>query len=258
MNDRARLAITGAVALVALVATVGGHGLGISFGGSSDDETSEAVPEDAVRGDGAIQSLANLRDFDSVNVAGPDDVVITQGKSFSVQAEGDRRALRRLRLYVKNSTLHVEREDNSRTRDTATVRVTLPALTSISLTGPGDVRADRLVSKSARVELTGPGDLAVGRIEADDVELKTTGSGTITAGGKVRNASLSLTGSGDIKAEGLEVGVATVDILGSGDVAARVVDRAKVSVMGSGDAVLSGTTNCSISRMGSGSARCTP
>lgn len=88
MNDRARLAITGAVALVALVATVGGHGLGISFGGSSDDETSEAVPEDAVRGDGAIQSLANLRDFDSVNVAGPDDVVITQGKSFSVQARG--------------------------------------------------------------------------------------------------------------------------------------------------------------------------
>lgn len=256
MKDRTRLAITGAVALVALVATIGGHGFHIDLGrgGSGSGDRDEGAPSGR-----EAQALADLRDFDGVALAGPDDLVVTHGAGFSVRAEGDRDALDRLRLYVKDRTLHVERKDRDRGRSDggATVRVTLPALARVSLTGPGDISVDRLDGKAVKAEVTGPGALSIGRLSADSADLALTGSGDLTVAGTVGTATLRATGSGDIAARGLRAERASLDLIGSGDIFLGVSREADISILGSGSAHVTGTTTCKVTRLGSGKADCT-
>jgi hypothetical protein len=241
------------VAAVALAATIGGHGLSFSFG---DDDEGSSRNNDGPR---TVRTLENLKDFDGVTVTGPDDVVVSRGKSFLVEAEGNKAILDRLNLFVSEGVLHVERKSGMSMgghRD-ATVRVTLPALHRVTLTGPGDVRVDRLEGKDAKAQITGPGDLTIGMLDAESAELALTGPGDLTVTGKAKTATLSTTGPGDIIARNLQTERATLKIIGSGDIVVNASQGADISILGPGNARVTGTTTCQISKAGPGEARCT-
>jgi hypothetical protein len=259
MKDKTRLAITGVVALVALAATVGGHGLKFDFGGDGNG--------DGDRGDESgkaetSRALGNLKDFQAVSLTGPDDVIIKQGTSFSVRADGPREAVDQLDIKVSDGTLEVGRKrsgnwaGNHEGGDT-TVYVTLPSLTRVSLAGSGNMNVERLEGTQVKADLTGPGDLVIDAVHADKADLSLTGSGDLTAAGRVKQAALSATGSGNISAENLDVDRASLRLVGSGDVAVHASQGADISIMGSGDAQVLGTASCKISKMGSGEAQCT-
>lgn len=207
------------------------------------------------------QDLSGLRDFTAVSLAGPDRVVVKQGASFSVTAQGDARALARLELKVRDKTLEIGRKRDWRSimpgsDGGATITVTLPALREAALAGSGDMSIDLLTGKEVEAHVAGSGDLTIARIAADSAELGTAGSGTLTASGQVRKAELSVAGSGGILASGLAAQTAELSLAGSGDVQARVSGQADISIVGSGNATVSGTAKCSVSRIGSGDVRC--
>jgi hypothetical protein len=251
MKDKTRLAITGAVALVALAVTVGGTGIHINLDDDDEQQGQEAQP----------RTLPNLRNFDGVTLIGPDDVVVTQGADFSVRAEGDTEALDHLNIYVKDGTLQVGRKDSSSLLGNgggaATVHITLPALTHVSLTGSGDMEIDKLSGKQVRAQITGPGNLSIADLSADAADLALTGSGDLIVGGKALTTMLSTTGSGDIDADNLAAGNASLRLVGSGDIRARASKGADISIMGTGDAQVRGTASCRVSKMGTGEAECT-
>ncbi|MBT2188965.1 head GIN domain-containing protein [Sphingobium nicotianae] len=246
MKDKTRLVITGAVAIAAVAATVGGHGFHINLG---DDEARAET----------TRVLPNLRNFDGVTLVGPDDVIVTQGRDFSVKAEGDPDALDQLNIYVRDGALYVGRKDGGWTghRDGhATIHVTLPALSHASLTGSGDLDIDKLAGKQAKAEITGPGNLSIAALTAETAELALTGSGNLTVGGKAATALLTTTGSGDIDADKLVADTAALKLIGSGDVQARATRSAAISIMGTGDAQVRGTASCTVTKMGTGEAEC--
>lgn len=253
MSDRTRLVITGVVAAVALAATIGGHGLSFSFG---DDDGGSRKSDDGPR---TVRTLENLKDFDGVTVTGPDDVVVSRGNNFLVEAEGGKAVLDRLNLFVSDGILHVERKSGMSISGHrgATVRVTLPALHRVTLSGPGDVRVDRLEGKEAKAQITGPGDLTIGMLEAENADLALTGPGDLTVTGKVKTATLSTTGPGDIIARDLQTERASLRIVGPGDIAVNASQNADISILGPGNARVKGTTTCQISKAGPGDARCT-
>ncbi|MBN8831662.1 MAG: DUF2807 domain-containing protein [Sphingomonadales bacterium] len=253
MKDKTRLAITGIVALGALVATVGGHGLKFEFGG--DDEEAATAGETS-------RTLGDLKGFEAVALTGPDDVVIKRGTTFAVRVDGPSGALERLDLQVKDGTLHVGRKKGGvwvggPENSAATVYVTLPALRRVSLAGSGDMSIDRLEGAQVKADLTGPGNLVIDALQADEADLSLTGSGDLSAAGRAGQAALSATGSGNLHAEKLHTDQASLRLIGSGDIAVHASRGADVSVMGSGNAQVIGTSACKISRMGSGEAQCT-
>ncbi len=252
MKDKTRLAITGAVALVAVLATVGGgHGFNFTFGDEGDD--GGKASEETTR------ILPNLKNFDGVALIGPDDVIITQGKDFSVKVEGDADALNKLNVYVKDGTLQVGRKSSfmSGGSGNATIRVTLPALSHVALTGPGDMTVDKLAAKQVKAELTGPGNLSIAALDADNAVLAVTGPGDLTVGGKAVTASLRSTGPGNIDAGRLAVETAKLDLIGTGDIGVRATKAADISIMGTGNARVQGTASCKITKLGTGDAECT-
>jgi hypothetical protein len=252
MKDKTRLAITGVVAAGALALTVGGHGLNFTFGDDEGGGGDDSGPQ-------VTRTLETLKGFDGVTLTSPDDVVVTRGKNFLVEAEGAKGVVDRLNLFVKDGTLHIERKKDAgwRGRGDATVRVTLPALQRVTLTGPGDMRVDRLDGKQVRAEITGPGNLAIGALEAEKAELALTGPGDLSVSGKAKMASLSTTGPGDIIARDLATERAELELIGTGDISVRASQSADISIIGTGDARVTGTTACRITKTGPGDARCT-
>lgn len=237
---------------LALGSVVGGALLALMACGSRASEADAGPPQD----------LASLRDFTAVTLAGPDKVIVRRGAGFSVQAQGDPRALARLEIGVRNGVLRIRRKNDWRDimpgeDHGATINVTLPALRQVTLAGSGDMNVDLLGGDAVDASVTGSGDLTIERVDARRVDFAAVGSGTLTTlGGRAGQAKYSVTGSGDLKTRGVASSSGTVSIVGSGDVEAHITGDADVSILGSGDAAISGTTRCSISRVGSGEARC--
>lgn len=205
--------------------------------------------------------LGELKDFDGVSLGGPDTMLVTAGDGFSIAVDGDPEAVERLDIYVEDKVLHVTRLPRSGGNwafddDGATVRVTLPALRSVTLYGSGDLRVDRMDGDRVDVSLAGSGDIDIADIAAREARLDLAGSGTLSARGSVEASQVSLAGSGDIRADALTAQRTRVSVAGSGDAYVHASEAAKVSIVGSGDVTVRGTSNCRLSRVGSGEMHC--
>ena len=226
----------------------------IAMGGDSGDRA-------AASGAGSTRNFA-VTDFNSVELAGADDVDVSVGPAFSVRAEGPSEELDRLEIRKTGSTLSIGRKRDGnfdwggRDRKAVKVFVTMPAIAAAALAGSGDMRIDKVAGGDFTGALAGSGDLSVAEITADSAKLEIAGSGGIAAKGAVRKLSMAIAGAGDIDARGLTATGADVSIAGSGNASATVNGPASVSIMGSGDVSLGANAKCTTSKMGSGEVRC--
>jgi hypothetical protein len=199
--------------------------------------------------------------FTGVNLAGPYDVVVTQGPSVLVRAEGDSRALDRLDIRVRNGELWIGTKRRSslsfsNPRPNATIYVTAPTLDRATLSGSGDMSLDKIGGESFQAMLSGSGDLKLGTLQVRKGDFSIAGSGDLIVAGVSDHSSLSIAGSGDIDAARLTSRTASVMIAGSGNVSTHASESASVSLMGSGDVTISGTDKCTVHKLGSGSVKC--
>jgi hypothetical protein len=188
-------------------------------------------------------------------LAGPDDVIVTRGDKLAIDVSGDSAATEALRFTLDDNTLGVMRKNGSRTASKATVRVTLPQLSKLTLAGSGTLQADSMTGKVEAV-IAGSGTARVKNIYTDKLDLTIAGSGTIEAAGRAKDLDLTVAGSGAAKMAGLMVDNAEITIAGSGDASFASDGTVKATVMGSGDVTVTGNAKCTIQSMGSGKLHC--
>lgn len=204
----------------------------------------------------------DLTGFTAVEVAGPDDVTIRQGDSFSITARGRKEALDRLEIKLDGPDLVIGRKRegfsfSSSDEDDVDIAITLPRLNKVRLTGSGTIDADTVDGDAVEAVVTGSGDLKVAKLTGKRADITVSGSGDIEiGGGTIEAGELSVTGSGDIDADGLVATTLEVSVTGSGNVDAQATGKADIRILGSGDVTLSGGANCSTRQMGSGTATC--
>jgi hypothetical protein len=240
-----------------LTATLlGGCGVGV-FGGDDQGDNKNGVASKS-SSDGSRSFAAT--GFTGVELAGSDDVVVTQGAKFAVVATGPQDILDKLDISVKNGVLVVRREGsitNWGNDQGALVTVTLPRLDRAELTGSGTLTVDKAEADAINLALSGSGDLEVGTVTAKTLDIALAGSGDLTVkGGKADSGEVALAGSGDIDLKGVTLATADISLAGSGDVNATATSTAAVSVLGSGDVRLGGGAKCDSSEMGSGTVSC--
>lgn len=203
-----------------------------------------------------------LTGFTGVEVAGPDDVTIRQGNSFSITARGRKETLDQLDIKLDGTKLMVGRKRGNfsfsiRDDDDLDIAITLPKLNALRLTGSGTIDADTVDGDAALAVVTGSGDLKVAKLTGKRAEITVSGSGDIEIGsGTIGSGELSVTGSGDIDADGLVATTLDVSITGSGNIDAQATGKADVRILGSGDAKIAGGATCSTKQTGSGTATC--
>jgi hypothetical protein len=198
--------------------------------------------------------------FQSVELAGPHDVVVTVGGAPSVRAEGDAEAIERLHIRVEDGELKVGTRRDSwfsgARHGRATVYVTAPSLTGVSVAGSGGMRVDRIQAETFDASIAGSGNLDIAALQARRAEFSIAGSGNITAAGTAEQAEVDIAGSGNARLDSLQARRAEVSIAGSGDINLQASEAVEGSIMGAGNVNVRGTARCSVTKMGSGEARC--
>lgn len=248
MGDRTRLFLTGVAAAGAVALTFSPPWTW--FDGDEDgNEQAQPVP------------LSSLKNFDGIMQQGPDTVVVMPGPDFSVSTEGDPQTLKHVSLTVHDGVLRVGRRKINGWWGSGghpvTIRVTMPGLARVWITGSGAVEAEGVDSKEFAARLDGSGDLKVANLQSNAVRLSLNGSGNMDLSGQVGEVSAVLVGSGGVQAAGLEARTANISVTGSGEIHAQARQNAKLTLNGSGHAQVDGTNQCQIQKTGSGDAECT-
>ncbi len=191
-----------------------------------------------------------------VALLGPDAVVITQGETLDIDVEGDPEAVDAMRFSLEGDTLGILRDsDIYDGNGKATVRVTMPAPSDLTMAGSGTIEADGVAS-TADITSAGSGSINVVGIDAEDLEVTIAGSGSVSASGTTDRLEVSIAGSGGVNMPELSADDAEVSIAGSGSVAFASDGDVEANIMGSGSVVVTGNATCKLNSMGSGTLRC--
>ncbi len=209
-------------------------------------------------------------------VAGPDKVIVTEGDTLSIDVEGSDDAVAAVRFVVDENFLGITREQDSWDyTSAATVRVTMPALREVSVSGSGSVEADAL-AQNAEVSLSGSGGFSGGEVDvqtleidvsgsgsarfesiaAETIEMSLSGSGSVYGEGNVGRLEASLSGSSGVNFAELKAEDARISVSGSGSVSLQSDGTVVADLSGSGSVRVKGTATCTENASGSGSLNC--
>ena len=231
-----------AAALLAASATAGCDALDISVGDG------DAVP------------LAELdmsgRAPTQIVLAGPDNVIVTEGDTLDILVEGNAEAVDAVRFSRSDDTLSISRKNVSSKSPEATVRVTMPLPQSVTLAGSGTIDVPGM-TKKAEATIAGSGKARIAGLDAETFDVMIAGSGSLEAEGETERLDLTLAGSGKAPMGKLQADKADVTIAGSGKAGFASDGTVDASIMGSGTVDISGNARCEVSTMGSGKLRCT-
>ncbi|WP_370033890.1 head GIN domain-containing protein [Qipengyuania mesophila] len=203
------------------------------------------------------QDWARTGRFDSVILAGADNVTVTRGDRWQIRAIGSAEVLAELRFLVEDGKITVgRRHRHDRIEGTARIEIVAPAVEDVVLAGSGNLSVDAMNGSEIGATVAGSGTIEVNRVQASELKATIAGSGDLHIAGHADEGKITIAGSGDIDGRDLRVGRASVSIAGSGDARFRADGRVSASIIGSGGAVVTGTTDCSQTRMGSGRLTC--
>jgi hypothetical protein len=197
--------------------------------------------------------------FEMVSASGAEDITIATGKAVSVVATGADRDLDRLDIRVEDNMLKIGYKKgnwNNWSNDSVKIRVTVPALHGLRMSGSGDITADSGAGPAFAISASGSGNARVDRINSPAVRISTSGSGDVTATGKCSTIDIGVSGSSDIDAGALQCVDAEVKISGSGDVKIYATGKANIRISGSGDVIVAGGARCQSRTSGSGDVTC--
>lgn len=197
--------------------------------------------------------------FQHIVASGSEDVIVTTGKAASVVATGPQDRLDRLDVQIEGDTLKIRHKNgrySSWGKQSTVIRVTMPALMGVSLSGSGDLTADKGSGPAFSVSIGGSGNVRIADVDTQAARFTTAGSGDVFAAGRCATAKVSISGSGDADVGGLKCSDLDIGISGSGDVAGYASRMANVRISGSGDVRIMGGGKCQSRTLGSGSVSC--
>lgn len=233
------------------IAMIGAALLAGACGGGNAEERDEGP---------TIQRNFPVGAFERIALEGSHDVIVTVGSAPSVRAEGRERALERLEVVVENGQLHIRSRRGSwlsfGSHGSATLHVTVPALSHAAVAGSGELTIDRVEGRSFDGFLAGSGDLDIGRMRVESANFDVAGSGHVRAAGTANRLDLSIAGSGGADFSGLQSRSAGATVHGSGNVRLHATETVDANLSGSGNITVTGGARCSVDKHGSGEVHC--
>lgn len=197
--------------------------------------------------------------FSELSLAVSGEVFISLSNTYSVVLEGDKDYIREIETKVYGKELRIKRDKwfNSGNK-TVVVRITMPALDGVSISGSGRVTVnDPLTGRNLSVDISGSGTTFLHDVALGQVECSISGSGTlnIAGNGTIESLELNISGSGGYNGETTRVAKLEASISGSGSCNCYVTDMLEAAISGSGNIYYSGNPKIDAAISGSGKVR---
>lgn len=232
---------------------------------------------DHINGSGkVVTETREVSGFDKVDLQSIGNLTIVLGEEESLSISADDNLMEYITADVFNDTLEIGMKPNLSLNPSRAIEYTLTVkeLSSIVLSGFGNIRAEELSTEDLEVKLSGSGNLTLGSVRSENALLRISGFGDINVEEMVVDQpTFEITGSGDVEVDQLQAidlalkisgfgnanlaGVATrqnVQILGSGNYRARDLesDEITVKITGFGDATVWANDLLDVTITGSG------
>lgn len=203
-----------------------------------------------------VTKTLTLDEFSKISLNISADVYIELGNKQEVIVEGTQKLIDLLETDIKGEKWSIEySENNVRTNNNLTIRITLPLLESAKVNSSGDIHGKgTFKADDFKASINGSGDLTL-ILDVKELDLSINGSGDMHLSGKAESVDISINGSGDIKAGELACNVADANINGSGDIYVQVNNRLEAHINGSGDINYTGDPDIKTRSYGSGDVR---
>ena len=192
-----------------------------------------------IRGSGTRKSeKKEVPAFKAIETGGAFDVEITCQKPQSVEIEADDNLLPLLETDVSDGVLHVGMKQNYHSQKLISVRIAVPDLNRITISGAGTAR------------VTG--------VKNENFVINSTGAAKIEAKGETKAVEIRNSGAGLIDAHELRSSKAEVNLSGAGQAEVYASEQLDVTISGVGRVTYAGqpkVINKNISGIGTVSAR---
>ena len=168
-----------------------------------------------------MTEVRELSEFNSVDLRSFGRVVLTGGEKQKVEVEAEEDLLARVRTEVQGGVLVVGLRWwlgallRMPELNEVQVRVTVPMLRSVKLSGAGQVRSE-------------------GALSAEDLELQLSGAGRLALEVKARRVETRLSGAGAVRAERLATRRVRIQASGAGECRVQASETLEVELSGAG------------------------
>jgi hypothetical protein len=168
--------------------------------------------------DGSIETqIIELGDFEGIDLNIAADVYLTEGAVQEVKITGKTDAIAKLEREIDNGIWEIEFDECVRNHDIE-IHITMPKLTSVSISGSGDVigeTAFNSTDENVDFKISGSGYLSL-EMNANKIHTKISGSGDARLSGSATEHELKISGSGSLNGFGLVATDQITTISGSG------------------------------------------
>ncbi|MBT8197169.1 MAG: DUF2807 domain-containing protein [Acidimicrobiia bacterium] len=215
----------------------------------------EIIGTGRVDGDGTIVTVSrDVGSFDRFELVGEGDVFLEEGPDWSLTIECDENLLEYIETNADSDSLRINTKRGYDIEPTQTpiYRVTTPSITSLALSGVGDIDLPRTSATSFSISLSGVGDIRVGVLTPNTLDVELSGVGDIDVGGTAGTQTVRLTGVGNYDATDLATADTTVTSTGTADAVVWVTDTLDVDLTGVGDVAFFGSPTVTIEDTGPG------
>lgn len=232
--------------------------------------------KNCIKGEGGttVRDL-DVSGFHGLGLSIPADVFVRPGAKFKVSVEGQSNIIDNIETEVSKGVWRIEFDKCVRGHDDIVIKITMPELSEIALSGSGDIEVQdgfeavrdlelaisgsgslkgNFEAQSTELSISGSGDAELGII-TQSLDTAISGSGDLEVKGAAEELSVAIAGSGSVDGEELMTNRTDVSIAGSGDCHVGVHESLDVSIVGSGSVIYSGDPKIDRSILGSGSVR---
>jgi len=171
-------------------------------------------------GNGQVQKR-DVPSFDSISTEGALDIKVVCQKPQTLEVEGDDNILPLISTEVSNQVLHIRILHNYSVQDSIKLRISVPNLNFLSVSGAG------------KIDVSG--------LKNDKFEMDVNGAPTLRVSGETKFADIDARGAGKIDAHNLLATRALVDSKGVARVEVHAIEELNVDISGPSHVIYEGS-----------------
>jgi hypothetical protein len=207
--------------------------------------------------DTVVGETREVSGFTGVDLRTVGRVILTQGESESLSIRGSDNVVPLVKTSVQNGALIIEMEENYSVAEmdssnVLTFTIGVKDLTSLTVSGAGDVEMDGLAASRLTLALSGAGRVDMSKLDIEDLRLAFRGAGDVTLSGQAASAAILISGVGSLNAARLEIQTADITLQGLGNATLWVTGKLTGTISGAGNVEYYGETETDVNTTGVG------
>jgi len=164
---------------------------------------------------------------------------VQPGSQPGVQFKSYENILKHIKTKIENNTLRIYTDlDETWTLsdDDITAQITMPSITSLSLSGSPDAEVNgNITGSDFKVDISGASNVKIDNVNVDNFSVIVSGAGDVAVkGGAVKHASYEINGAGDLKAFPLQADETSATISGAGTSKVTALQKLTANINGAG------------------------